>query len=243
MKKLMIAAVVAAVGISAAQADVICKRGETTTPVYKVYKWKFTGVTTKGAKVSVADSICKKGGTAACTVRLPASLKIEGYTYYCGYACQDEVFELWNGEAFWMKKPFKAGFVEGGVYGELANIIGKKSKNFETVGQLKVTEKTTEGTTYDVTYAGLGKFDTKNKRVKSVSGNFAGTASAAWYVKGADCIVATYWNCADLSLVCPPEAYTVAYGKWSAKYKKSASKKLEKNGKVPSLPNGVAWLK
>ena len=209
-----------------------------------VYKWKFTGKTTKGTQpkqVKVTTGLCgyTGGGQTAtgCTVRTPASLKIEGYTWVCTPGCGSEAFEQFAevNEIFWQKKPFKAAMA-GGVSAEISNIIGKSAKQFETAGVASFTENV-ENTTYTLTYAGLGKYDQKNSRVKSVSGNFAGILSQPWYISNKDCVPAGYWDCATLSLVCPGGA-TVAYGKWCAKYNKSASKKYLKYGK---LPKTASW--
>ena len=85
MKKLMIAALAVA---SVAGAYAACSYTEPTTAW--VYKWTFTGKTTFGVKpaaVKVETGLCgyTGGGSSdvTCTVRAPASLKIEGYTWYC----------------------------------------------------------------------------------------------------------------------------------------------------------------
>lgn len=141
---------------------------------------------------------------------------------------------------FWQKKPFKASLA-GGVSTDVSNIIGKKSKQFEAAGTTTFTEfinGSTEEGTYNLTYAGLGKYDLKNSRVKSVSGNFAGFLDQPHYISKELCGNAGFWTCDSLSLVC--EGPSVAYGKWSCKLQKSASKKFAKSGKLPKIP---AWAK
>lgn len=244
MKKIMIAVAVAAMGAAAFGAN--CAP---TTPVAKdaawVYQWKFTGKTTAGKKAAAKgtnQSACQPGTPgAACAYRAKASLKIQGYTYACNPGCGSDAFETFAEalEVFYMTKPWKASMA-GGVSTELSHIIGSNKKQYEAAGIAQFTEEA-EGVKYALTYAGLGKYDVKNSRVSSVSGNFAGVASQAWAynLKKDLCIKAGYWDCATLALVCDGE--TVAYGKFSAKFKKSASKKYVA-GKTVSLPSWVKWL-
>ena len=251
MKKIMIAAVVAAIGFGAFGAS-SCS----PTPQVWVYKWQFKGKTTTGkkAKVTTVGSICKPSTQTSgdCTIRVPASLKIQGYTWACpGVECATDNTNLgfetaWVecNELFWQTKPFKASF-NGGVTTEFAHLIGKKKKQVEVLGIANLTDNEANAT-YELTYAGFGKVKNKSgKYVKKVSGNFAGSLSQPWSVKkakkksecctaAANCIKAGYWDCATLALIC--DAPSIAYGKWSAKYMKSASKKFEAKGtlKYPS---------
>ncbi len=247
MKKLIALATVLAIGgaFAACQYDPL--------PTAWVYKWKFSGKTTFGvkpAKVKVESGLCgysggeQGGGT--CTVRAPASLKIEGYTWVCEPGCGSNAFEQFAelNEVFWQKKPFKASLA-GGVATDVSNIIGKKAKQFEAAGTATFTEFINAGAveegTYTLTYAGLGKYDLKNSRVKSVSGNFAGFLDQPHYIaKGDVCGNAGYWDCESLSLVCT--GTSVAYGKWCAKFQKSASKKYLKNGRLPKIPSWVRQM-
>ena len=232
MKKIMIAAAVAAIGFGAfASSD--CGEVVQKDAAW-VYKWKFSGKSTVGKKTTVAASVCKDGGDADCTIRVPGSLKIQGYTYFCNPACGD--FESFDEdlEVFYMKKPYKT-YLYGGVTTEIANIIGAKKKQSEVYGVATFNDPATLGT-YSLTYAGLGKY--KSGRISSVSGNFAGTLDQPYYVpKAGKCIPAGYWDC-DFALVCNGGA-TPAYGKWSAKFKKSAAKKFAKNSTPVKLPKYV----
>ena len=238
----MIAAAVAAMGAASFGAN--CTPDVKPKDAAWVYQWKFTGKTTAGKKAAVKGngSACAPTAGAACTYRAKASLKIQGYTYACNPGCGSDAFETFAEqlEVFYMTKPWKAS-MSGGVATELSHIIGKSKKQYEAAGTASFTENA-EGVTYALTYAGLGKYDVKNSRVKSLSGNFAGTASQAWAynLKKDLCIKAGYWDCATLALVC--DAPTVAFGKFSAKYKKSASKKYASAGKAAKLPSWVEWL-
>lgn len=205
-----------------------------------VYKWKFTGKTTYGAKARAA-SACSAGDT--CTIRCPASLKIEGYTWACSPGCGTEGFEMFSevNEVFWQNKPFKASLA-GGVMTEICNIIGKKAKNCEVGGTATFTQfvdGTQPAGIYAFTYAGLGKYDKKHGRITSASGNFAGQLNAPVYVDKCSIIDAGFWDCGTLALNCDTKP-SIMYGKWSVKYKKSASKKYLKNGHLPKYP---AWAK
>jgi len=245
MKKLMIAAIAAAAGLTAFGAT---DCGPSTPDVAWAYVWKFTGKTTTGNKgVAVSTSLCGPGTAAACTYRVPASLKIQGYTYVCKpNACIDDEVNFWNAakfaemdEVFYMTKPYKASFY-GGVTTEFAQIIGKAKKQVEVIGKATLKDNI-EGATFAFTWAGLGKYDLKNKRISSVSGNFAGTLSQPYAIlKNATvCPKAGYWNCSTLALEC--SGASVAYGKWSVKYNAKGSKNWLQ-GKAIKTPNWVIWM-
>ena len=239
MKKIIIASLVAAVGFTATASN--CA----PTPVKDtawVYQWKFTGKTTKGRAIKARSvSACAPAGES-CTIRVPASLKIQGYTYACSpMVCDDDnlgfetAFVEMN-EVFWMKKPYKSSFA-GGVITEVAHLIGKSKKTVEIGGKTALTDDA--GTVWTLTYAGFGKYHRSNKYVKSVKGNFAGFASRSLSINAKSCStsIAGYWACDTLTLSCV-EAPTIAYGKWSAKFKKTASKKFIK-GIAPKTPSWV----
>ncbi len=242
MKKLMIAAAVAAVGITAFGGN--C--APTVPDTAWAYVWKFTGKTTTGNTAAVyTANPCGGGTTASCTYRVPASLKIQGYTYACApQVCADDALGFETqfaevNEVFYMTKPYKASFY-GGVTTEIAHIIGKSKKQAEVQGVASLTENV-ENSTFTLTYAGLGKFDLNNMRLTSANGNFAGTLSQPWavLVKKGICIQAGYWRCDTLALECAGPS--VAYGKWSVKYNKSASKKYL-TGSTVKMPSWVLWL-
>ena len=245
MKKLIALAAVCAIGAAYAACSY------DPIPATSVYKWKFTGKTTYGVKpgkTKVVVGLCGytggQGGGGNCVVRAPASLKIEGYTWYCEKSCGSDAFEQFaeTDEVFWQKKPFKASLA-GGVATDVSNIIGKKAKQFEAAGTATFTEfinaGSTEEGTYTLTYAGLGKYDQKNDRVKSVSGNFAGFLDQPHYISASECLYAGFWDC-DNNLIC--EGTSVAYGKWCAKFQKSASKKFARSGTLPKVPSWVKWM-
>ena len=238
MKKLMIAAIAAA-SVGAVFAE--CGYDEKETPKDKAwaYQWKFSGKTTKAVGFE-----CDCGNVVT---RASASLKIQGWSLYCDPNCGD--FEAMKAdEVFWQTKPGKVAFIieESGVTFEVANVIGKKAKDYEAAGTAKFVGIDGK-TAYTLTFAGLGKYDVKNERVSSIKGNFAGTAAAP-------CLGGTYdkktckygattiskvWACDDL---CPTtDADSVAYGKWSVKFNKGNAKKYgEKKLTVKKVaPNWV----
>lgn len=210
-----------------------------------VYNWKFTGKTTIGAMTKGTNGT---GGNCSYTpgvdgevVRVPGSLAIQGYTYKCDPECLQEYsqFKEIDGatapDQFYMTKPFKAGLTTALAI-NVGNVIGVKANQFEAEGVATfTTDEPAE--VYTLTFAGLGKYDLKNVRVSSVSGNFAGTVETPYYVKNMVCKKAIVWNCDASDYI--DDDVSVAYGTWSVKYNASASKKYYKNGTVVKLPS---WL-
>ena len=214
MKKLMIAAIAAAtIGGAFADCAYIPKKDEVRETKNWAYQWKFTGKTTKGVKATC--------GEQEYVTRSSASLKIQGWSFYCDAVCGD--FESGDAtEIFWSTKPEKA-ILDGGITFEIGNVIGKKGKDYEAAGVANFGK-------YGLAFAGIGKYDTKNTRVSSIKGNFAGwaTAPSLKLGKDTDCLTAQtlpsmVWQCCG----CPTlEADSVAYGKWSVKFNKSWAKKV-----------------
>jgi hypothetical protein len=252
MKKMMIvAAAVALTGV--AFADTPCVIGPTPVVTNSaVYAWKFTGKTTVGALVSSKQvlngaSNCQLGSSTniVCAIRVPGSLAIQGYVYYCDNCC-DAFAQGTAGatvpttQTFYMTKPFKDLFSVADITIDVAHIIGKTATQYETKGvatfnTIDPSEK------YTLTFAGLGSFNKSLKVPSSVSGNFAGTLESPYYVARGVCVPADYWLCPALpSLVFAGAATdpSVAYGTWSVKYNASASRKYRANGTLIKLP---AW--
>ena len=224
MKKLILLAGVFAIGGAFATCQYIPKTPSNSKDSAWAYKWKFTGKTTKAVK-----SNC----TGQPITRSSASLKIQGWTLYCEPSCEDFEDTTKAQEVFWQTKPYKTGLVAEVTF-EVANIIGKKGKNYEAAGQAVFMDNTGAKQLYSLTFAGFGKFDRKEQgtsRVKSVSGNFAGVAAAPSTDEKSDCKVGALskvWTCCECPIL---DADSVAYGKWSVKYNKSISKKYA-NGKL-----------
>ena len=189
------------------------------TPTEKAwaYQWKFSGKTTEAAIGKCAGDV---------VIRVPGALKIQGWSFYCEPQCGD--FEAMQAdEIFWMTKPVKS-LLEGGVELEVANVIGKKGKDFEALGNAAFTD--VYGSKYGFVFAGLGKYDAKNMKPTSIKGNFAGYRTAPMYTKdngpcsSPDTLKAAVWPCDTCS--CPTETPdSVAYGKWSVKFNKGKANK------------------
>ena len=207
-----------------------------------VYKFKSTVYTPKGVgKVTpgTPGSVCNPDdtGTAASAniVRAKDKTKFAGWIYECTATC-DTVAK--GSVVAWDSKR-KAQLNDAAIATDLIHVIGSKQTQAEWAFKLTGTATYNWGDAeYDLQYAGFGKFS--KGFYKSFSGNFAGTVNAVTYVKGVkagmvqDCTPAGYWDCEEFEFGTDEAA--VAYGCWSAKYSKSASKKFAKNGylKVPS---------
>ena len=229
MNKLMIAAVAAVVaGGAFAECSYIKKITVKENDPAWAYKWKFSGKTSKAVKAP-----CNSVNYIS---RTSTSLKIQGWSLYCDPQCGD--FEAMEAdEFFWRTKPSKIT-LDGGVTFEVANIIGKKGKNYEAFGVAEFASADTQ--LYTLYLAGFGKYDSKKDRVTSISGNFAGIAAAPKSDDQhcEDGEVSKVWECCG----CPTlNADSIAYGKWSIKYNKSMAKKYA-NGKLDEEKIYPSWV-
>ena len=235
MKKLMIAAVVAAMG---AGAFAECQED---TPGKCVFAYKLT----MSGKTGIAYST--KGNASKCIEDAcylkPGSFKLTGYVYgqteeegspdTCNEGCGCNDFST----------------IESVVYNKKAGVA---AKDMIAVTQIDLigsdAKKAQVALTYntDIVLAGFGT--AKDKTLKSASGNFAGLVAAP------ECETCTYdkTECEDkcestaatVFALCTLDKAdaekTVAYGKWSLKADKSAVKKLTKNyDPTVLLPKGV----
>jgi len=252
MKKMMIVAAAAAL-TGAAFAD--CTLSVSVPTNAAVYAWKFTGKTTVGALTSyvVAGSTgsnCQLGTgstTSACAIRVPGSLAIQGYTYYCENCCDSFASGTAGAtipatDTFYMTKPFKDVFTTADITIDVAHIIGKSATQYETKG-LATFNTTDPSVNYKLTFAGLGSFNKTLRVPTSISGNFAGTAESPYFIgwvgtgtsKTWECIPADWWLCDTLAFAGAPSEASVAYGTWSVKYNASASTRYRK-GYTIALP-------
>jgi hypothetical protein len=245
MKKLMIA--VAAMASAAAFAD--CERPTQNTAncaeVYDVVlNVKTTECKCKILTTKTSSSECGRtttGKTESCVAwRQIVSKKIQGVIFNCACSCTEDVQgsildstvlapAIWNGltteemsgnQYFWVAKD-KAIFDRDA---DLLTIkwlgrIGKSMNQVEAAGTFQ------EG----VTVAGYGAYDTKNGRVKNISGNVAGVTGAP-----IDCsdeageeFCPAYMLCEDTPLA--DYSKTFVSGTWSVKYNASKSKALASN--------------
>lgn len=239
MKKLMIAAAMAATVGAFASDNCSDPTTYTCVSVYKVsFSIKTTAPVSKAVKSDCADP------TAVC-YRKKASAKLAGYLYAGtegtngewglvtdGASCSDactcvEAFADLS-QVFWDGKTYvdDQGMMAFDFVDRIGGKTSDKSKVVEAVG-------TYTSANYALRFAGFGSWDKKNTLVKSVSGNFAGTKTKA------DCEVEV--SCSDPEtvevgtfMICDESAgqveYTAAYGTWSIKWDKSAAKKFAKKG-------------
>lgn len=248
----MIAAVAAAMigGVQASTCIDPTVPNSTCAPETLVYQWQFKGKTGSGVVVKVGETdgtaggTCVDGGpgsTSSEVIRVPGSLAIVGYSYLCDTECFTLQTALMNPTKaqFYATKPLKSlvtpykgeNFISSI---DIANVIGKSKTQYELAGTAQFVFPSTDiGQVYDLRFAGFGSYDKKNKRVNSVSGNFAGTQTVPRYSKtfnGVRCPAAGYWDCCTLLYAAGSEgAPSVAYGSWSMKYNASAAKKLSAN--------------
>lgn len=254
MKKLMIAAAAAAL-VGGAYA-VPCQF-ETPDPVVStnaaVYAWKFTGKTTIGSPVTTTvrgtpAGDCGWGGTDTttdtCAIRVPGALAIQGYIYYCDNCC--EIFKTGTSEAtlaqFYMLKPYQAKIEAPTIEftQDATHIIGRAANQYEAVGKATFNaQKQGAGALVEVNFAGLGSYNNRAAVVSTLSGNFAGTLKAPYYISRTICVPADWWTCA-LTYAGQPDQPTVAYGSWTVKYNATASRRYRANGTTIAIP---AWAR
>ena len=238
----MIAAAVAAMTVGAF-AD--CGEGDVQTTGAQVYKFTFSGKTTKGVtpgKAAAAD--CGEGGGALCPARVSAKLKIKGWVVYCLPTCSETLAQGTapaNYFAFWALKPYKSDVAEAEIANTFVNVIGKKPNKAEMYGEFKGSMPYSADAAWvfdHISFAGLGKYKASKGIYSSISGNFAGSVGTSWWVSKAECAPSRIYACDTLTLQCEDEYNTVAFGKWSVKYNKSASKKASKSPrKLPKKPS------
>lgn len=244
MKKIMMAAAVAAIVGGAFAANCSYTPGPTAGTAW-VYNWKFTGKTTVGAYTKGTKGTGSNcgyiAGAAGEVVRVPGSLAIQGYTYACDPECLQDYSQFKDitgavaPDAFYMTKPFK-DTLAASIAINVGNVIGTKATQFEAAGLATFTSVEPQEV-YTLNFAGLGKYDLKNVRVSSVSGNFAGTVETPYYIKNTICVKAIVWNCDASDYI--DDDTSVAYGTWSVKYNAAASKKYYNYGTTVKLPS---WL-
>ena len=247
MKKLMIAAAAALVagGVYAAGCgddDPV----DVADPVNQVYRFTFNGKTTIGipGKDAVQEVFCGDDVTTeGCVVRVPGTLKIEGWVLLCDINCAGvkEAIAAPNKAAFWATKPYFADIPDGKVTLDLLNVIGKKGADAEAYGKFEGTVTYGTEQTWSLgdglAFAGLGKYVSKTQVYNNFKGKFVGSPVASWYIKGKVCAQTHVWDCATMTVNCDDTPNTVAFGDWTMKYDAAASKKAATT--TPKTPKGV----
>ena len=251
MKKLMFVAALAA--STAAFAD--CAPDPVPGPAAycaQVYSVKMSVKTTKGVVTTtktVSDgNICNPGEIpGTCLVyRTKDSTTFTGYIADCDCSCGllatvgSEATVVWDSKR-------KAPMAGAAFTTTFLNVMGKKQTEAEWAWTFAGTADYGENRTqaYSLTGAGYGKYDTKNDRYTSFSGNFAGTATASYDLKAkvtetvtCACDPSVVAKCDDLGTLTADD--TVAYGTWSVKYNASLSKKFaSKKWAAVKLPSYV----
>ena len=247
MKKLMIAAAAAAVvtGAFAECGDPVIINNPTGAQVYKV---SFTGKTTigvPGKSIVIANLCGDPDQIDGCVVRVPGTLKIEGWIALCDPACGTilDTFNAPNYQAWWQTKPYVADIPDGAIAWDLINIIGKKATDAEAAGKFSGTVTYAANTTWaiaDLQFAGFGKSVNKGgawSYFNSFSGDFANAPVASWYIKGNVCEQTHVYDPCTLAVNCDETPNTVAFGKWAMKYDSAASKKLTRDTTLPKTPS------
>ena len=232
MKKLMIAALVAAV------AGVTFADCETASCVY-AYRIKLAGKTVKSKALSAASSC----DTAACWAK-KASLRIAGYFWDAGTAeddcdCTCEENSLLGGaqeekdianKVFWDETKTEVVFDEAKIQAEILRNSGAKDK-----AQILITLD-------DLNLAGFGVFNPQTGRLKRAHGFFAGKLPVT------QCTTMNAETCelegTDPNVFAPcaldtaiPSTFSIAYGRWNLAWK-SEKVALIKAGNAP-LSKGV----
>jgi len=208
MKKLMMFAAAMTIVAGAYASD--CGDCDDDCSCSLVYEFKASVKTTiaKDISDSCSSSCYRKCGSA----------KIKGYLYYCG-ACDCEALA---GMLFVAKETKYDDYVFGnsdaGVQPtwEILNLIGKSDTDVEALWSVSDDESG-----WSFTAAGCGKYDEKNDRIKSISGDLVGKGP------GPSCELSCDDSSAStVTLLCDvtsEEAATIVYGSWSMKYHKKYS--------------------
>ncbi len=257
MKKLMFVAAVAASTVAFANCEPPTPGPTPTTEEAYVYSIKFSVKTTKGVATGTKDSQgqgsqCVPGQIipGTCLVyRTKDTTAFQGWIYDCEPTCGSIAtgsIILWDTKR--KVELEEAAYIEGGFI----HVMGKNDTEAEWLFGIQGTSVYTEASEevaeraqkWTLRAAGLGKFDTRNYRYASFSGNFVGEATAPYDLKTATskyacaCDPSVVYDCTNLVEPVTDNTDTVAYGTWSASFNASASKKLNNQGFL-TVPN---WL-
>lgn len=232
MKKLLVFAAVAAMGIGAYAGcgeDAPAAEGQ-------VYQWKMLLKTTQGYSATAAGPICGEGD-ATCTVfRVPDKIAIMGWSYLCLRACDMDGATY----AFW-DPTRRAALEETTMTYEFLNILAD-CKTAETAWQMTGTFNydTVRTQTITLNGAGFGGYSADLSMYVGFSGFAAGKMTAPYDVRSKNhncCVPSTVWNCEDTigDITAMDEAAdTAVYGKWAMRLNPQASLAYAKYG-VPAL--------
>ena len=233
MKKLMIAAAVAAMGAGAFAADCTPE-----TPVVmeraRLYEVTMNLKTTKGiiaGETINTGTVCVPGSESICLVyRAKDKTTLKGYVYVCQELCD---FEGW--ECVFADTKRKAVSDDSSFDWIICNVISKNLNQAEAAwdftGSFVYDDERQQ--TYTLKGAGYGKFVKSDLRFDNFSGNVAGTATASYDLKTKykeaykDCICSpsSVLTCATYEGLDWEALDTVAFGTWKMKFNKTLSNK------------------
>ena len=244
MKKLMIAAAVAACAAGAFAAACAPE----AVDVARVYQMQMNAYTTVGKVIDgIGGSQCAPG---ACAVaRIKGKSMLRGYIYVCGDACElkdylDVFADAYHNLAFfsnyWEAEKYED--ITPCLKWDFMHAIGKNMTDAETAWSFKATVayenpkkvETARTAEYDLKGAGYGQFSPEKAMFNNFSGTFAGIVSASYDFTSAR-------TSANAACVCTPsmvvlcdsdgawvtdEEGTIAFGTWKMKYNSQLSAKL-----------------
>ncbi len=160
-------------------------------------------------------------------VRIPTTYALSGMTYICDNCCCTGLYLGDEVSLFKQSKPLASPIASQNLMMTSFNIIGRKGTQLEVAGELEY-KPDNSATIYHLRFAGFGTWDAKNKRVSSVSGRFAGTATVPYYISG-KCETefdAGVWDCLGMGINYGDQS--VVFGTWSMCYDAAATKKMSR---------------
>ena len=235
MKKLMIAAALAAISVSASAAWDDCNKD--TYPCAYAYRIKLAGKTV-GAKAIVTSDDCSKGTN--CWAKA-ASYRVAGYIWFlgdkgsdtytaCDCGCQKA--DAWNCH-FWNANKEQVFDSTTTLAFDVYEILRNSGAKDKAQIAFKIG---------DLQFAGFGVYNPETKRIKRANGFFAGTLDPAICVDKCDKTnfqSAKVFDPCDLATAID-STKAIAYGRWNLAYKADKTDALRKGGNVNAL-YPAAW--
>ena len=238
MKKLMIAAAVAAIagGAFASACEPECP---IVKDVARVYQVQFNIYTTSGhvlAQSGIGATQCAPGEDACIVMRGKDKTVFRGYVYVCENLC-----ELSDYAAAFADVRRRALVDDAEFEWTFCNVMGKNSTDAECAWEFKgtVTYDEERAQAYALTGAGYGKYVHSTEGFfDNLGGYFAGTASASYDLKtkltlaNAECICkpSQVLKCTAVDGISFEDSDTVAFGAWKMKFNANVTKEYMKKG-------------
>ena len=240
MKKLMIAAAVAAIagGAFASACEPECP---IVKEVARVYQVQFNIYTTSGhvlAQSGIGATQCAPGEDACIVMRGKDKTVFRGYVYVCENLC-----ELTDYASAFADVRRRALLEDSAFEWDFCNVIGKNSTDAECAwtfaGTVVYDEERAQE--YDLRGAGYGKYVHSTEGFfDNLGGYFAGTASASYDLKtkltvaNAECICqpSQVLKCSAVDGVSFEDSDTVAFGAWKMKFNANVTEQYMKKGEL-----------